>query len=145
VTGAEGGPMKLTPSTGFCYGYNDWGGINEFTKPYQGLGADITPNGKEPWQKEVRESQVRAPSDMITVADSRSDAQWDTAIDPADRAATGQEAAEWPSRRHSGGANFSFADGHSEYGDQDKMVSREPEVRRRWNADNLPHLDLSPR
>ena len=78
-TGAEGGPMKLTPSTGFCYGYNDWGGINEFTKPYQGLGADITPNGREPWQKEVRESQVRAPSDMITVADSRSDAQWDTA------------------------------------------------------------------
>ena len=50
-TGAEGGPMKLTPSTGFCYGYNDWGGINEFTKPYQGLGADITPNGREPWQK----------------------------------------------------------------------------------------------
>ena len=85
---------------------------------------------------------VRAPSDMITVADSRSDAQWDTAIDPADRAAPGQEAAEWPSRRHSGGANFSFADGHSEYGDQAKMVSS----RARgicWNSDNQPHLDLS--
>ena len=56
----------------------------------------------------------------------------------------GDEAAEWPSRRHNGGANFSFSDGHAEYGAQDKMVSRDPNIRRRWNADNLPHLDQSP-
>lgn len=144
ATGAEGGPMKLTPNTGFCYGYNDWGGINEFVKPYQGLGADLQPNGKEPWNREPAESFVKAPSDMIVIADSRSDARWDSAIDPADRAPAGDQAAEWPSRRHSGGANFSFADGHAEYGAQEKMVSRDPNIRRRWNADNQPHLDQSP-
>jgi prepilin-type N-terminal cleavage/methylation domain-containing protein/prepilin-type processing-associated H-X9-DG protein len=144
ATGAELGPLKLTPSTGFCYGYNDWGGINEFVKPYQGLGADLQPNGKEPWNREPVESHVKAPADMIVIADSRSDARWDSAIDPADRAAAGEEAAEWPSSRHSGGANFTFGDGHAEYGAQDKMVSKAPEIRRRWNADNQPHLDLSP-
>ena len=144
ATGAEGGPMKLTPNTGFCYGYNDWGGINEFVKPYQGLGADLQPNGSEPWNREPVESFVKSPADMIVIADSRSDARWDSAIDPADRAPAGEQAAEWPSRRHSGGANFSFADGHAEYGAQEKMVSRDPNIRRRWNADNLPHLDQSP-
>ena len=43
---------------------------------------------------------MRATSDMIAVADSRSDAQWDTAIDRQIHA-PGQNA-EWPSRRHSG-------------------------------------------
>src|SRR5210317_135276 len=63
ATGAEGGPIKLTPNTGFCYGYNDWGGVNEFVKPYQGLGADLQPNGSEPWNREPVESFVKSPSD----------------------------------------------------------------------------------
>jgi prepilin-type processing-associated H-X9-DG protein len=95
---------------------------------------------------------------MICLADSRSDAQWDSAIDPADGDPKGPEQAEWPSSRHGGsgakkpgsgkvsssvggGANFMFADGHAEYGKQAIMVSRDPKIRKRWNADNEPRLN----
>jgi prepilin-type N-terminal cleavage/methylation domain-containing protein/prepilin-type processing-associated H-X9-DG protein len=137
-----GRPMKLTPSTGFCYGYNDWGGIPEFREPYQGLGADLNPNGTAPWNKEPSESHVKSPADMIVVADSKSDGSWDTAIDPADRApGRGEEGPEWPSQRHAGNANFMFADGHAESLKQSLMVSPKLGIRKRWNADNRPHVN----
>lgn len=126
-------PAILTPSTGFTYGYNDWGGVSEFTLPYQGLGADLDPRGGSPWNVEPLESHVKNPADMICLADSKSDASWDTAIDPADA-----NDAEWPSARHNKGANFMFCDGHAEYGKQALMVSANPNVRKRWNANNLP-------
>ena len=153
-----GQPLVLTPSTGFTYGYNDWGGVSEFTRPYQGLGGDIG-SGSEPWNIEPKESHVKAPGDMICMADSRSDAQWDTAIDPADGDPKGPEQAEWPSSRHGGsgipksgaiargvksssggGAVFMFCDGHAEFIKQELAVSRDPNMRRRWNADNEPRL-----
>lgn len=144
-------PMRVTPNTGFTYGYNDWGGVAEFSLPYQGLGADLTPGGSSPWQVEPKESHVKAPADMICIADSRSDGAWDTAIDPADGDPTRplQEQAEWPSRRHGGspdsrklggGANFMFCDGHGEFIKQEVAVARNPTMRKRWNADNEPHL-----
>jgi prepilin-type N-terminal cleavage/methylation domain-containing protein/prepilin-type processing-associated H-X9-DG protein len=128
-------PKRITPSTGFCYGYNDWGGVPEFTMPYQGLGADIVPGGTSPWQREPSESHVKAPSDMIALADSNSNATWDTAIDPDD------PGPEWPSNRHGGGANFMFVDGHAEYIKQSVAVERSARSRKRWNADNLPYLE----
>ncbi|HNQ87513.1 MAG TPA: DUF1559 domain-containing protein [Verrucomicrobiota bacterium] len=144
-------PMRVTPSTGFCLGYNDWGSVSEFTRPYLGLGADLTTGSADPWAVEVSESAVKAPSDMICMADSRSDAQWDTAIDPADGdpLRPENEQAEWPSRRHSGGhgarnvsggANFMFCDGHAEFIKQLKAVERTPIARKRWNTDNEPHI-----
>ena len=155
-SGVDAGiPAVVTPNTGFCYGYNDWGGVNEFTLPYQGLGGDLSPGSRDPWAIEPSESHVKAPSDMICLSDSRSDGQWDSAIDPADGSPTGPEQAEWPSSRHGGsgsklgervssskggGANFMFCDGHAEFGKQEKMVARNPSIRKRWNADNEPHL-----
>lgn len=140
-------PMRVTPNTGFTYGYNDWGGVDEFTLPYEGLGADLDPAGNQPWNKEPAESHVRVPSDMICLADSRSDAVWDTAIDPADRPGGGPnvEASEWPSRRHNGGAVAMFCDGHAEYAKQKFWVMRDERWRRRWNADHEPWLNRSPR
>ena len=151
-------PMNVTPSTGFCYGYNDWGGVSEFTNPYQGLGGDLG-GGTAAWNIEPKESHVKAPAEMICMADSRSDAQWDTAIDPADGDPNGPEQAEWPSSRHGGsgipkasaiskgvkssrggGAVFMFCDGHAEFMKQDLAISRNPNMRRRWNADNEPRL-----
>ncbi len=156
-TTKTGAPLVLTPSTGFCYGYNDWGGVSEFTKPYQGLGGDIG-SGNEPWNIEPKETHVKSPADMICLADSRSDAVWDTAIDPADGDPKGAEQAEWPSSRHGGsgkpktnagnvkssqggGANFMFCDGHAEFIKQSIAVSKEPHIRKRWNADNEPRLN----
>jgi prepilin-type processing-associated H-X9-DG protein len=138
-------PMVVTPSTGFCVGYNDWGGINEFTLPYQGLGGDINPGDNSPWAKEPPESHVKVPADMICIADSRSDAVWDTAIDPADPpAGRDAQASEWPSRRHNMGANVMFCDGHAEYGKQKILIEKSYIRRKRWNADNQAHLNLSP-
>lgn len=141
------GPEIIRPSsTRFCYGYNDWGGVDEFTLPYEGLGADLDPRGSAPWNKEPPLSHVLSPVDMICLGDSRSDGQWDTAIDPADPPpGRNQEAAEWPSRRHSMGSNMMFVDGHAEYGKQAEWVARTPDARRRWNADNQPWLNRSPR
>ncbi len=153
----SGAPMRLTPQTGFTYGYNDWGAVAEFSKPYQGLGGDIG-GGTEPWHIEPLESHVKSPADMICLADSRSDGVWDTAIDPSDGTPTGPEQAEWPSSRHGGsgkpkagagkikssqggGAVFMFCDGHAEFIRQDKAIARTADMRRRWNADNEPHLN----
>jgi prepilin-type N-terminal cleavage/methylation domain-containing protein/prepilin-type processing-associated H-X9-DG protein len=133
-------PSIIRPNTGFTYGYNDWGGVPEFSLPYQGLGADINPNGTQPWNREPRESHVRAPADMICMADSNSNANWDTAIDPDDPPGPSGQAAEWPSRRHSGRGVYMFCDGHSEAIPQLQAVAREPDMRRRWNADNVDYL-----
>ena len=39
-----------------------------------------------------------------------------------------------------GGAVFMFCDGHAEFIKQSIAVSRDPNMRRRWNADNEPRL-----
>ncbi|MBI4327021.1 MAG: DUF1559 domain-containing protein [Chloroflexi bacterium] len=138
-------PMRVTPTTGFCYAYNDWGGVNEFTLPYQGLGADLDPNGGSPWNKEPVESHVKVPADMICLGEAKSDAQWDTAIDPKSPAPNprdpNSEDPEWPSRRHNMGSNFMLCDGHAEYAKQKDLVSPTEKWRKRWNADNEPRLN----
>jgi len=137
-----GKPVKLLPGTcGFCYGYNDWGGVPEFTLPYQGLGADLDAADPNPWCHEPRDSYVKVPSDMICLAESISDGSWDTAIDPDGLApAPGKEDPEWPSKRHGKGCFFVFVDGHAEFMAQKDAVSRVPRFRRKWNADNEAHL-----
>ncbi|MGH7967201.1 MAG: hypothetical protein ACREIC_00590, partial [Limisphaerales bacterium] len=46
-------------------------------------------------------------------------------------------------RRHSGRWNIIFCDGHVEYKAPSQFfdVFRRPELARRWNVDNQPHLD----
>jgi prepilin-type N-terminal cleavage/methylation domain-containing protein len=134
--------MILPASTGFCYGYNDWGGVNEFTNPYQGLGADIRYGGANAWEKEVKANVVRVPSDMICLAESISDNSWDTCVDPVDRPTPPmKEAAEWPAKKHDKkGCFFVYVDGHAEFHTQTNAVSATAKWRRKWNSDNEPHL-----
>ena len=113
----------------FSYGYNDWG-VREFVVPHLGLGGWA----EHPDHGEVRDARVVQPSDMIAIADSKTDGNWDSAIDPADTVD-----GEWPSPRHGGGANTLFADGHVVRLEQRLLVEAKPEVRRRWNNDFLPH------
>lgn len=122
-------PFNLFPDSGFSFGYNDWG-VQEFTDPHLGLGGWVG----DPQHGELTEGGVKFPSDMIAIGDSRSDYQWDTAIDPAD-----QSDAEWPSERHDGGANMVFVDAHVEYDKQTNWVAPNPGMRKRWNNDNQPH------
>lgn len=102
-----------------------------------GLGGDIV-NPRD----YIKLASVRAPSDMIAVADTRSDCVWDTAVDPADPGTFSTPAAEWPSRRHGLGSNILLLDGHVEHEAQMELVSKDPNQSRRWNNDNLPHLEL---
>lgn len=134
-------PWNLRSSSScFTYGYNDWG-VREFTRSETavtlGLGGDIRSAADY-----IKSSSVRAPSDMIGVADAQSDCVWDTAVDPADPGTFQTPAAEWPSRRHSLGSNILLMDGHVENERQMDLVSKDPNQSKRWNNDNLPHLEL---
>ena len=127
--------LPLTTTTGFSYGYNDWG-VREFTNPHLGLGGHVDDPGR-PYAAEPRVERVKIPVDMIAIADSKSDFLWDTAIDPADILD-----AEWPSKRHFGGSQVQFCDGHVEHVSQRTLVEATEWSRRRWNHDHQPHKDL---
>jgi len=121
--------IPITSSSFFSYGYNDWG-TREFSNPHQGLGAVVG----HPIYGELPERRVKTPSDVIAMADGNADGIWDTAIDPD----TG-EYREYPSKRHYGGSEVLFCDGHVSWFSQKVLLDRSPETRRRWNNDHLPH------
>ena len=127
--GYEAKEKRLNSSSPFSYGINDWG-VQEFTNPHLGLGGHIG----HPIYGEVKESRVVFPAEMVCLADSKSDRNWDTALDPSDL-----PDAEWPSPRHSGGANVVWADGHAVPMKQRLLVEPTEETRRKWNNDGLPH------
>jgi len=119
--------------TKFSYGYNDWG-IGAVTPNIQmqlGLGGDVNfPN-----QPEMKASRVRNPSDMIMLADSKTDGSWDGNIDP-------KESDQWPSKRHGGRTVVMFCDGHAESARRMDVVNpRDDFWRKRWNNDNETHSE----
>jgi prepilin-type N-terminal cleavage/methylation domain-containing protein/prepilin-type processing-associated H-X9-DG protein len=119
----------------FCYGYNSWG-VREFIDPPLGLGGHVD-DPWEPYTDDVREEMILRPSEMIAMADSKVDGNWDTTIDPEMR-----DDAEWPSKRHFGGSEVLFCDGHVELIDQWTLVEPVEWMRRRWNNDYEPHREL---
>jgi prepilin-type processing-associated H-X9-DG protein/prepilin-type N-terminal cleavage/methylation domain-containing protein len=129
------------------YGYNDWGAVPKAEqptppgKPQRGLGGDIGFGVKE-----VKIGAVRAASELIVIADTKVDADWDFALDPTDTE-------ECPSNIHKGGANILFADGHVAWMGQQEVVLfnvKNPSitfpvnsppwnrVAPMWNADHRP-------
>ena len=116
----------------FSYGYNDWGlrSPGDSMSGQWGLGGDI---GIVP---EVSESAVRAPSQMIAIADSKPDRSWDGNVDP-------KEEDQWPANRHTRRTVLSLADGHSEAPRRKDVVDpRNDNWRRRWNNDNQAHPEI---
>jgi len=127
-------PWRTGPAA-FTYGYNDWGLRNPTPDINQqlGLGGDVNPPG----QPEMPESRVRSPSDMIMLADSRTDTNWDGNIDP-------KESDQWPAKRHNGKTVLMFTDGHAESARRQEVVDpKSDKWRRRWNNDNEPHMEIS--
>lgn len=122
---------------GMSYGYNDWGlfSLQLGSYPNYGLGGDISPsNGSG----EIAVSRVKNPSNMIMLADSRSDFSWDGSIDPT-------QPDQWPSSRHTRRGNYMFVDGHAESTFRKTAVDPTDDYRRsRWNNDNRPHRSDSP-
>jgi prepilin-type N-terminal cleavage/methylation domain-containing protein/prepilin-type processing-associated H-X9-DG protein len=116
----------------FSYGYNDWGGgpVTMDISAQLGLGGDVNP----PVQPELPDNRVKAPSDMIMLADSKTDGSWDGNIDP-------REIDQWPSSRHSGNTVMMFCDGHAEAAKRGQVVDpNNDKWARRWNNDNQNHV-----
>jgi prepilin-type N-terminal cleavage/methylation domain-containing protein/prepilin-type processing-associated H-X9-DG protein len=114
------------------YGYNAGGSasLNDRTSTL-GLGYDQT--------NYVSIATVKSPSDMIALGDL----QLPTSvaanyISPWHERLMGDVDCFVP-KRHSGGANMSFADTHVEWRKRAQWIDEKPVVRARWNIDNQPH------
>ncbi len=122
-------------AAGMSYGQNDWGLRNPGRFPELGMGGDIMPN--DPQLKELPDSAIKSPSDMLMLADSKSDYSWDGNVDP-------KEPDQWPAKRHNGKTVIMFADGHAESARRKDVVDPKNDMwRRRWNNDNEPHYNDS--
>jgi len=131
----------------FNYGYNGWG-VEDFARPHLGLGGHVeslepgvTVSAAEKFYAEIRDYQVLVPSDMIAIADSKSDSLWDTWITPQPDASFSA-----PGARHTKGAEVLLCDGHVRYFKQADLLDPGNEAlpiraqkRQRWNNDHKPH------
>lgn len=131
MTGAGRDPWGISDSSLFSYGYNDWGAAAAFTS--MGLGGDVDTTT---W--EIKDSQVKMPSEMIMLADSlpgdgnprATRGGYDANIDPTTRQ-------EWPSNRHNRNTVLMFCDGHAEAAKRPDIVNpNNDKWHRRWNNDN---------
>ncbi|MBC8096006.1 MAG: prepilin-type N-terminal cleavage/methylation domain-containing protein [Akkermansiaceae bacterium] len=123
-------PYGISKTTRFSLGYNDWG--LRLGTPQLGLGGDVNIVG------EIKDSQVKNPTDMIMLGDSKPDGSFDGNIDPTDPT-------EWPSNRHARRTNLMFCDGHAESAKRKDVIDPNNNTwRARWNNDNDPHTTLAP-
>jgi prepilin-type N-terminal cleavage/methylation domain-containing protein/prepilin-type processing-associated H-X9-DG protein len=85
----------------------------------------------------IKESRVRASSDMIAIADSYQEGRGSsTMVFP--EMPWNPEFAEFGTVQNHG-ANVVFCDGHVEYGKTKDWIKPTEAARRRWNNDNQPH------
>ena len=114
--------FAVRPNSRFSYGYNDWGAYYAFTR--FGLGGDVDNPANE-----IKDAEVKRPTEMIMLADSKVDGNFDGNIDP-----TTPE--EWPSSRHDRRTVLMFCDGHGERAWRKDVVNPANETwHRRWNND----------
>ena len=143
LTGSSG-----NNGTRFSYGYNDWG-ISQGANPQLGLGGDIDGSA---YKGPVTSAMIRHPSDMIAIADLRSDApagtiQFNANIDPtaADPSSPGYDSnhTQVPCNRHAYHTDIVFTDGHVEAPLRNWVIDpNNGQWRARWNNDNNPHPEV---
>ena len=136
-------PYVITHTSRFGLGYNDWG-LNNVARPPFGMGADVGSGN-------IKDTDVRNPSNMIAIGDVRSDAavpDFNANLDPVINDAP-DNSAPWhtqcPSNRHNYRTDLLFADGHVEGPKRDVVIDPTSAYwRSRWNNDNDPHLPGGP-
>jgi type II secretory pathway pseudopilin PulG len=134
-------PFTVTPTSRFSLGYNDWG-VDIGHRPQLGLGGDVD-GGLS--QGIVTDSQVKNPSDMIALGDVKGADNpglifFGANLDPGDSSSAGHT--QWPSNRHNYRIDFLFTDSHVDPVKRPDVVDPNNIAwRRRWNNDNLAHLN----
>lgn len=125
---------------GGSYGYNGFGtrsaGFSYITTTdLLGLGGSRTASATSADDMmQVAEGRVCAPADMIAMGDSM--------MVPGQGYGyllTYSESYKTDPRRHNGGSNIAFCDGHSENMRNEVLVSTNGPTRCRWNNDHQPH------
>ena len=149
MMGIANDPWVVTPSSRFSMGYNDWG-LNLNNVPQIGLGGD-TSGGF--YQGVVKDSEVRATSQMINLADTRGlpavqdSGSWEANLDPTDTQNTSSTgfSGQLPSNRHNYKCDVAFCDAHVEIAIRNDMVNPAENApwRHRWNNDNQPHNEVT--
>ena len=131
----------ISSRTRFSYGYNDWG-VRNAGLPALGVGGDENLGTAAL----VKDTQVRRPSDLIMLGDSKPDGTFDGSIDPVSVAgspdnATGQQ---YPSNRHDRRTTLMFCDGHAESVKRNDVIDpNNTQWRSRWNNDGDAHTEVS--
>jgi prepilin-type N-terminal cleavage/methylation domain-containing protein/prepilin-type processing-associated H-X9-DG protein len=129
-------PLNIGKESRFGYGYNEYGVTRG--------GADRGLGGAGPG-REIPESKVLSPADMIAIGDSDGNGVMDgnIAFQGLPLYLPGRPVLPLPpGNRHKGGANIVFCDGHIEWAKQSKWIERTDDTARRWNNDNKPHREL---
>ena len=130
----------INERTRFSIGYNDWG-LSQGAR--LGLGGDVGIGMNEDRTRLVRDTNVKRPSEMIMLGDSKPDGSFDGSIDPVTTAdnALGQQ---WPSNRHNKRTVLMFTDGHAEAPNRKDVIDPNNATwRSRWNSDGEPHMEVS--
>lgn len=124
------------PQRNPSYGYNS-AGSGRYPANDVSLGLDGGFNqGGQSGARYLPEQQVKAPSDMIAVADCKpKTGGGDNDLDDL-----------WPinllaelAPRHNNGENIVFCEGHVEYARHTAWLKKTDAARRRWNNDHDPH------
>jgi prepilin-type N-terminal cleavage/methylation domain-containing protein/prepilin-type processing-associated H-X9-DG protein len=151
-SGANGlGATAVAPATGFdlwgissrtrfSYGYNDWG-VRNAGLPSLGVGGDENIGTAAL----VKPTQVKRPSDLIMLGDSKPDGSFDGSIDPSTASADSNLGQQFPSNRHNNRrTTLMFTDGHAEAARRNDVIDpANLQWRSRWNNDGDPHTEVT--
>ena len=132
--------MNFIGYNGGSYGYNGFGVRSSSysylsTTDLLGLGGDHAYLAEDSPIPPVAENRVRVPADMLAIGDSML-----TPYGTTGYLLTMTEGSKSDPRRHNGGSNLAFVDGHSETLRNEDLVSTNEPSRRRWNNDHEPHF-----
>lgn len=137
---ADEDPLDSGQFLRFSYGHNGWGTNDYVQNESWGLGGHIAlPDGENQADRtwwETPLSKVVNPAQMIALGDTLTDGLQDGWI-------TVQTSVDlsFPSRRHGGGAQMLFTDGHVTRIDRATLLEPTEEARRIWNNDFDGHLE----
>jgi len=132
------GPTSPGNVAGLSYGYNGFGVASaRVSSWYSMVGLGWQVNAGQSF-RQVHATSVVNPSQMIAMADSLQQPGY-----PYIYAFLLSITAPPTTKRHDGGSNITFADGHVDSIKSASLVEDSDSNRRRWNVDHEPHNEIT--